>query len=154
MNIETAIVAYLNAHPEISDRAGRRGYPMTIPQTAERPCYAYQAISQTEIMDHDGLAKLRTVRVQFTCQAASYLQAKELAKALGDALRGYKGMMGGGDGLYVESGEVLNEFDGWGAISGVYTTRVDVGLMYRSQDTPGWILLEDQDGFLLFEDIV
>src|SRR3990167_11494916 len=101
---------------------------MTIPQEVSRPAAAYQVISQAEIMDHDGLSKLKTARVQLTCQGNTFEAAKELARMIGSAVRGHKGLMGD---VTVESGEVLNEFDGWGAVGGVYTTRVDVGIMYR-----------------------
>jgi hypothetical protein len=129
MNIEEAIYSYLTIHPTVSDLAGARGYPMTIPQTANLPAYAYQVISHTELMDHDGYAKLHMTRVQFTCQAGSYEAAKELGRAIAGAMRGRKGLMGE---IWVESGEVLNEFDGYGSVGNVFTTRVDVGLMYRS----------------------
>lgn len=130
MNIEEAIDSYLKGHATVSALAGERGYPMTISQKAAGlPAYAYQVISHNEIMDHDGLSKIRTVRVQFTCQAGSYEASKELARAIGDALRGYKGVMG--SGVFVETGQVLNEFDGYGSVGDVFVVRVDVALMYR-----------------------
>ena len=128
-NIEEGLYEYLTTKAEVYNRVETRIYPMTIPQEVSRPAAAYQVISQTEIMDHDGLSKLKTARVQLTCQGNTFEAAKELARMIGSAVRGYKGLMGD---VTVESGEVLNEFDGWGAVGGVYTTRVDVGIMYRA----------------------
>lgn len=130
MEIEEALYSYLSTHATVGALVGTRGYPMTIPQEAKRPCWAYQVISHGEIMDHDGLSKLRTCRVQFTVQGTSYWQAKELTREIGKALRGYKGMMGL---LQVDSAEVLNEFDGYGTVGEIYTIRLDIGLMYRSK---------------------
>jgi len=126
--IEQALYKYLVADAGVAEQIGTRLYPMTIPQEAERPAAAYQVISQTEIMDHDGYSKLTTCRVQLTCQADSYGAVKVLARTLEQALRGYRGKMGD---IQVDGGEILNEFDGYGSVGGVYTTRVDVGLMYR-----------------------
>src|SRR5512139_393328 len=109
MEIEEAIYSYLSTHPKVEALAGDRGYPMTIPQEATMPCWGYQVISQGEIMDHDGLSKLVTARVQFTCQAQSYWGAKELVRTIADAVRGYKKWMGL---IKVNGVEIMNEFDG------------------------------------------
>lgn len=132
MNIEEAVYDFLVNDAEVYALVEARLYPMTIPQEIERPAAAYQVLSHDEIMDHDGESKLRRARVQFTVQADSFEGAKEAAREIAVTLRGYKGLMGGASGVTVESCEILNEFDGWGSVGGVHTTRVDVGIMYRA----------------------
>ena len=131
MIIEEALSAYLLAHASVAALAGTRGYPNVVPQEVALPNWAYQRISGPELMDHGGNAKLESGRFQFTCHGDEYRDAKNLARAIRAALRGYRGLMGGAGGVNVEGIYVIGEYDGYNEQSRVQTVRLDAEVWYR-----------------------
>ena len=94
MNLESGLFAFLVADKRIAQLAGSRIYPLLIPQEAALPAIAYQLISTTRGMAHDGPTGLASATMQLSIQAESYDGTKDLAEALRLALHGYSGPMG------------------------------------------------------------
>lgn len=132
MLIEEALYAYLSTEAGVAALASTRGYPNVAPQEVALPNYAYQRISGPELMDHDGNAKLESGRFQFTCQGNEYRDAKNLVRAIRDALRGYYGLMGGASGVFVEGIWIIGEYDGYNEQSRVQTVRLDAEIWWRT----------------------
>ena len=129
MNLEEGIYTELSTDSGVTAIAGTRGYPLVIPQDASLPAWAYQRISGPRVLAHDGPTGLAQARVQFTCTAGSYDEAKSLANAIRGALDGFKGMLGGG--VFVGYAHVENEIDGYQSASSLVTVRLDVNFLYK-----------------------
>lgn len=94
--LEPAVVAHLKAYAGLSALVGSRIYPLTMPQDATLPCVTYQRVSgiRHSAMGQDtGLA---TVRLSFSCWAATYASAKAVAKQLRLALQRCASTIGSG----------------------------------------------------------
>jgi len=82
MSLYKAFVAYLVSHPEVSGLIGTRLYPRLIPENGQLPAMAYQLVSLNDPLAHDGAVGVVTRTYQFTCQAVSYNEAQDMARAL------------------------------------------------------------------------
>jgi len=112
MSLETSLVTAISADPLLSGRIGSRIYPLVVPQDATLPAIAYQVITGSGILAHDGPTSLNNKRVQFACVGATYAAAADLADALAALLRGFKGQLGSA-GVQVEFAEDVNQHDGF-----------------------------------------
>lgn len=134
MNIEEALYAHLVADAGVAALISTRVYPLSIAQDVALPAIAYQRISGPRQRYHSGPSAMAEARIQITCQAAKYTQAKALAKAVRLAMDGYSGTMGGVSGVLVEFCGVVNELDGYEFETEGETVRVDVMVLYQEAD--------------------
>ena len=131
MTIEEALNIYLLATSSVTNIVSTRIYPNVIPQDAAMPALAYQRISASRDMAHDGPAGMAYPRFQLTCLATTYGGAKALCNALRVALDGYRGLMGGASGVQVEGIFVENDFDGYNQEGGEQVVRLDITIQHK-----------------------
>lgn len=131
MLIEEALYHFLTEDHSVALLASTRVYPLSIPQDIALPAVAYQRISGPRLVSHDGATELAGARFQITVQDDSYDGAKHLAEAIRRAVGGFRGVMGGGNGVQVDGVWVESELDGYGMTSSIYTVRLDLEMAYR-----------------------
>ena len=85
--IEKQVVAALLADAAVQAIAGARIYPMERPQGDQAPAVVYQRISTAPVKNIEGDSGLDSVRLQVSCWAERYADAKALAAAVRAALR-------------------------------------------------------------------
>jgi len=107
---------------------GSRIYPQVIPQDVALPAMAYQRISGPRDHTHSGPSGLARARVQITCSASSYSQAKGVAAAVRESVDGFKGTM---LDVTVGAAFVEDEIDGYGTSQETFTVRLDVNAWYQ-----------------------
>lgn len=121
--IEEAAVAFLQANATVSGLVAKRIYPKRMPsQLPTMPAIAYTKVSGPRDGVQTGSA-LHHPRLQFSCYSTDYLQAKQLAKAVGDAFDSYAGPMGNFTRVATD---VENEIDLTDDETKLYHTAVDV----------------------------
>lgn len=129
MSILTGIAAHHNATPALVALVGTRAYPITAPQNVTYPYYLFQRISTPHRAgSHSGDSLLEQVRFQFTVNAATALQADQIASALKTAYLGFAGTMAD---VYVSGITVANDLDGYDPVTAKYQRALDLLLWYR-----------------------
>lgn len=86
--IEQDVMTILNATPAVQAICGQRIYALVRPQDDALPAAVWQRVSTVPINSLSGFSGLDSVRLQFTCYAATLLAAKQLAAAISVALDG------------------------------------------------------------------
>lgn len=101
MLIEEALARHLAADGRVAGIVGTRIYPGTIPQDQTLEAIAYQRVpDEGPIMTHAGPLGVEKARIQVTCQAEKYSEAKALAQAVKVCLQGFHGPMAGGVNIF------------------------------------------------------
>jgi hypothetical protein len=77
----------------VSDGMGRI-YPDELPQGPTYPAVRYTLISELDNYASQGAVQLTRIRYQIDCYAPRARDARTVARALRDRLRGFKGTMG------------------------------------------------------------
>lgn len=73
------------------------GYPIEVPEDATLPSWAYQLIDDQQVLAHNGGTHFHEANIQITMIApetstlSAYLNAKNIAQSVRNALDGYKG---------------------------------------------------------------
>ncbi len=130
MTLEESLVAALTANTAIHALIGGRIFELTVPQDADLPAMAYQVISSSGDLAHDGPSELSQARVQLACVGSRYRFAVQLAEVVKGFFQGYRGQLGGG--VHVGFCEYLNAFDGSvDEAPAAYVRYVDVRFLYR-----------------------
>jgi hypothetical protein len=106
-SIEEAVYSRMTGFAELSALIATRLYPVLIPQEVDAPAVAYQVISSVPARSHTSFNSTET-RVQFTCQAATYANAKAVSKAVRHCWESFRGTV---DGILIGSAFVENELD-------------------------------------------
>jgi len=123
------LVALLNADSEVTTICGDRIMPIPAPDDlSQYPCVTYQVASGTTSYTFTNPTGVVDSRVVFTCIAADYGNAKTLARALMQALSGYRGTLQ--DGTLVYFTEIANVQDGFDDGSRLSTTAVHALVTY------------------------
>lgn len=134
VTVETTLEAVLVASTAVQAIVSGRGYPAVIPIDADLPAYAYQLISDPPEMAHDGPTGTRTARLQYTCTASTYKQARELADTIEAALSGYQAeaLETGLGALTVEIDGVIpeNKYGSYQTTQQTQTMRLDLLVVY------------------------
>lgn len=128
MNIEEALFAYLQTKPDVTSIVGNRVYPMLLPQGSEYPAIVYQRISGMRVRSHSGPSSLAYPRIQFSCWAQTYSDAKRLAERLRVSLDGYRGTVGD---MNIQAIFVENDIDLYDAGVSLYRTIVDAKVWHE-----------------------
>ncbi|QDU62170.1 hypothetical protein Pan216_30370 [Planctomycetes bacterium Pan216] len=89
MSATKALRAKLIADATVSGLVGTRIYPSEAPEGAPRPYVVYEV--EDEDLGAQPNDKLTRMSLETRCVAGSYGEAEELAKALKDALHGFRG---------------------------------------------------------------
>lgn len=134
MDFEEALYAALVADGRVGALVSTRVYPQVIPQDVDLPAIAYQKISGPRWTSHDGALGLVATRMQLTCTAESYADAKAVFHAVRELLSGFRGMLGASataPGVWVVRSALDNEIDGYNLATGRQTVRCDLNVIYR-----------------------
>lgn len=94
LDIEQALVSHLLADSALTAIIGDRLYPLAIPETGKVPAVVYQRISSQRVLALDGSSSANSPRIQFSCYAASFGQAKQIAMKLYESLDCFRGVLG------------------------------------------------------------
>ncbi len=120
-DLESVLVAYLEANPGVSALVAGRIYPQRLPPRVTLPAIRYQRISTRPEVAQTGPSNLGRVRVQLTVHAATYAGAAAVVTALRRALDGTKGLFGAGTSCFV-----INDLAGVEDESGQFVRYVDI----------------------------
>ena len=102
MDIEQALVAHISSDEKLRekllavDNIGEyvRLFPLAMPQDETPPAIVYQRISTPRTLSLTG-ESASNPRIQLSCYAERFSDAKELAKLLYDSLDYFRGTLGG-----------------------------------------------------------
>jgi len=132
MNLEEALFAYLKDYAGLKALVSTRIYPLILPQPPTLPAVTYFKVS---MVNKRTLASpsnvLKQVRIQFSCWANTYSEAKDVAEQVKLALQDFRGEMGGAGGVQVLDGNVINEQDLYETDTGIYHVPVDVLILHE-----------------------
>lgn len=126
--IESALWQFLVSNPGVYALVGNRIGPMKLPRNPKFPEVTYQVISSSRPYVHEGAAGLTTKVVQYDVWAKSYQECKSVAKALREALEGYRGTM---DGVTVYAVFLLSQLDDYDQETGIYRQTMDFEVSYK-----------------------
>jgi hypothetical protein len=92
--MEEALIAKLTADSGVAAIAAGRVFPGSRPQGSALPAAVLARVSGAPLYADDGEAGLETARIQIDCWAATYGEAKTLARAVTACLSGFDGTVG------------------------------------------------------------
>lgn len=101
MTIEEALVAHLADDAGVAALVNARIYPGLLPQKPGYPSIVYHRVSGPREHSHDGPSGLTHPRFQLDCIDGTFKGARELGVAVRLALDGFRGTMGGDEGVPV-----------------------------------------------------
>jgi len=131
MIIEEVLYAYLTNCAGLTALVGDRIYPIILPQKISFPAVTYQRISGIREYSQSGPSGLAHPRFQFSCWAKKYQEAKAIAEQVRLALDGYKGMMGGPDGVRVDAVYIEDDHDIYDPETKIYHIALDVVIWHE-----------------------
>ena len=103
MRIDEALFTHITSNAAVGALVTKRVYPVAMPQKPTYPAVVFTFVSGVALESIEGSSNLTTSRVQLDCWSTDYSQAKDLARAVRTALQGFRGVMGGGSGVDVDS---------------------------------------------------
>lgn len=127
------IEAGLKSYIETTVTAAGKGYPYEVPLDAAYPAWAYQTISDNEVLSHGGRTGFAKARIQLdfiareTASKTDYAIIKEIADAARNALDGFKGSLGGVTVDYCK----VEINDDWAEVHKLPVQRFDVIVNYH-----------------------
>lgn len=124
---EQAIFNILTNDAGVAALVVTRIYPNIVPIDATLPAIAYQRISASSEMAHDGPAGYAQARLQITMIDDDYGDCKALAAAVKAALNGYSGTAAS---QKIFSSHFKNEYDGYGKENRQHVIRQDYMIAY------------------------
>jgi hypothetical protein len=128
--LEEGIKAYIEAQVA----SAGKGYPIEVPVDADFPAWAYETVSDEQVLAHSGATGYYKARMQLSFMddesavSSDYALVKAIAAAVRAKLDGYKGTMG--STVYVKYCQsTLN--DEWADTHKLPVQRFDVIIHYR-----------------------
>ena len=94
MTFAQALYSHYTSHPGLSALVGTRVYPLRVPQNPTLPAVTYQRSGGSNEDTHDQ-STAHSPRIQFTCWAATYIEAEALALQVEAASRTWHDAQGG-----------------------------------------------------------
>jgi hypothetical protein len=91
VSIESDLYSYLSTYAGLIPLVGDRIYPLVAPQSVQAPYCTYQKISSGRQYSHSGFSNLSRPRMQVSCFAPTYLQAKAVAIQVIAAIEAWPG---------------------------------------------------------------
>lgn len=128
--IEEDFVKYLGDDPEVSGIVADRIEPLTRDPNTPLPAIVYQVIDTPREESHAGPSGLAHPRIQLGCISKSYMEAKEIAKAIRFSVDGFRGSM---NGRTIFRAKVDGEQDDHDSVAEEYRRIVDVVLWHREE---------------------
>ena len=96
MTVIEELIALLLGATAVTDQAGRRVFPVSLPQGRTLPAATIYQVSSQPMYDDDGASGLTEDRYTVDCWGATYTAAKTLAAAVKATLSAYAGTPPGG----------------------------------------------------------
>lgn len=93
MDIEPALVAHLLSDEKITSIIQDRLFPRAVPQDEDVPAIVYQRISSPRTLTLTGESASHS-RIQLSCYAKTFGQAKQMAITLYNSLDFFRGILG------------------------------------------------------------
>jgi hypothetical protein len=120
MSLHAGLVAELVGHTNTSAHLAGTGsnpdrvYPLVIPQkvpggAVQFPCVVYEQVDAQRQVAYCGTNGLVRTSIRLDCYSPSYDTAREVARAVYEVLRDYRGMLGGI--VDVRAASLATEFD-------------------------------------------
>lgn len=81
---------YTKITTDLGSKIGTRAYPLSLPQPAVLPAVTFRSFAGTREYAHDGDQSLSRHRIQLSCWAGTYDEARKLAEDLTAALDGWQ----------------------------------------------------------------
>jgi len=110
VTLEEALFGHLSAYPNLAALVGSRIHPQVLPQKVDYPAVTYFRVGGREEYTQSGTVRVRP-RVQLSCWARTYQEAKAVAGQVKAALRMFSGDLGGAGGVAVVGTWVESEID-------------------------------------------
>lgn len=123
------MVNHLMSDPAITAMIGDRLYPLAIPETGKVPAIVYQRISAPRTLSLTGESG-SSPRIQLSCYAPSYKQAKQMAMVLAQSLDYLRGTLGGRAKAAVLMAGYREDYE---PETGRYRSDVDFFIMHSKQ---------------------
>lgn len=121
--LETDIREYLLSHESLKLKIGSRLYPGWIPENATMPSVAFLCVSGVQHHDID----VGYPRYQFSVFSPRYIEGKEIAAEIRNALQRFKGKMGNSNIIQVA---FQNEYETYEQNTKLYHIAVDFKFIY------------------------
>ena len=128
MSVEKDIRTYMGTRTAITDIVGSRIYAQKLPQAATFPSLVYNRVSTQRTYSHSGDSNMTSPRIQYSCFAETYEEAKDLAEQIVSEMSGFKGTAGSST---IYSTFVDNELDLIDPESKLYFIPVDLMITYN-----------------------
>lgn len=93
MDIEPALVAHILSDEKITSIIQDRLFPLAVPQDEDVPAIVYQQISSPRTLTLTGESASHS-RIQLSCYAKTFSQAKQMAITLYNSLDFFRGNLG------------------------------------------------------------
>jgi Protein of unknown function (DUF3168) len=103
-------------------------FPGMIPKGAGRPAIVYTYVHNESLMTLDGPDPYHTARLQFSCHASKYDDAKRLARAVAQTLEAFTGTLI--EGTDVQNMQSLTEMDTFQETPFLFSTPIDFEIQY------------------------
>lgn len=123
--IEEDLYSHLSTFTGLTALVGDRVYPVTAPQTVQAPFCVFFKVSDARIYSHQGFSGLERVRVQISCYAETYLEAKQVAEQVTAAMEAWLAA-----NVKVQASFQENELDMYDSETGLYHVPVDFFIWY------------------------
>jgi len=130
MDVVEALRAFLLTDAGVAALVGERVFVTVAPQDAALPLVVLRRVSTPRAYAHTGASRLAWPRVQVTARAARQAEAAAVAKAVRQAVSGYRGTMGD---VPVQAVFVDNENDGFLFETGKFERVLDV-ILWHAED--------------------
>lgn len=85
-HLETKIFSLLTTAPAVAALVGARVYPKVLPPKTRLPAITFERVSGNHDADLAGNSGTENPRIQVSCWALGYVQAKDMAKAVRTAM--------------------------------------------------------------------
>lgn len=130
MMLEEAIKSHISGSKSLDSMISGRLFPLTMPQGTQLPAITYQKISENRSHSQGVDSGLTSPVYQFSCWGSNYGTAAMLVRGLRLAFQDFNGLMGGENGVFVQSTLVLGESDDYIPDTNTYLRLIDIEYSY------------------------
>lgn len=126
--LDTALHQLVFSSTDFTALAATRLYPVLLPDDSPLPASTYQRISTTALYTLNDRVNVTKCRMQFDTWAKTYLDAKNLMKAINDVLDSYSGTLS--DGTHIFGIQLYSCSDRFESAAHIYGVTADYVIQY------------------------
>lgn len=130
MDAEQALVMHLLNDSALTALVGDRVFPHAIPQDEQVPAIVYQKISAPRTLSVSGDSSANNTRMQLSCYAETFGQAKQIAQVLYNSVDVFRGQLGGRVNAAVLMADSRDDYE---PDTGRYRCDIDFFVMHHKQ---------------------